>query len=307
MNQQFNLWLFLFLAGITVLACKGKGGAEPSENQEDTSVSTEERTMKSISLEPAWETDTTLKTPESVYYDEAFNILYVSCIGAVPPDAKDGDGYIAKVGLNGKILDPMWVKGLDGPKGMGKSGNLLYVADITRIVAIDVETGQIMYTYDVEGSTFLNDITVDVNGKIYISDSNTSTVYVLGDGKVQVLLQDDNLGGPNGLLAEPDRIITASFGSGHVFTFDKDGSAVVSVLDSLPGGDGVVKFGNDYLISNWNGEVYSVTADWHKNKILDTKSINKNAADIEIIPAKNLLLVPTFFANSVAAYNIVTP
>ncbi|MCB0668742.1 MAG: hypothetical protein KDC80_23120, partial [Saprospiraceae bacterium] len=61
---------------------------------------------------------------------------------------------------------------------------------------------------------------------------------------------------------------------------------------------------DSYLISNWNGEVYEITADWKKHMLLDTKSMNKNAADIEVIAAKNLLLVPTFFGNTVAAYNI---
>ena len=118
----------------------------------------------------------------------------------------------------------MWVTGLDAPKGMGKSGNKLYVTDITKVVEIDVETGQITNRFDAPGATFLNDITVGSDGKVYISDSNTSTVYVLEDGQIKVLLQDASLGGPNGLLAESDRLITAAFGSGNVYTMNYDGS-----------------------------------------------------------------------------------
>lgn len=286
---------------LLMVACKPKQTADTMSEEMDEMEKT-----PLLALQSAWETDTILKTPESVFYDPEYNILYVSCIGAVPPDAKDGDGYLAKVGLNGTIIEPMWVKGLDGPKGMGKSGNKLYVTDITRIVEINVETGQITNTYEVEGAAFLNDITVGPDGKIYISDSNTSTIYVLDQGSVSVLVQDDNLGGPNGLLAEDGRLITAAFGSGKVFTLAQDGSNMQPVLDSLPGGDGVVKYMDGYLISNWNGEVYQISPQWKKQLILDTKSMNKNAADIEIIAGKNLLLVPTFFGNSVAAYNITT-
>jgi len=262
----------------------------------------EEPKMTTLTL--AWETDTTLKTPESVFYDDAYNILYVSCIGGVPPDAKDGDGYLAKVGLNGKIIEPMWVKGLDGPKGMGKVGNKLFVADITKVVEIDVESGQITNQYEVDGATFLNDVTVSSDGKVYISDSNTSTLYILENGTVEILVQDNNLGGPNGLLAEENRIITAAFGSGNVFTLARDGSGITSVLDSLPSGDGIVKYKSGYIVSNWNGEIYEISSDWTKHLLLDTKAMNKNAADIEIIGSNNMLLVPTFFGNSIAAYNI---
>src|SRR6187431_1344942 len=70
-------------------------------------------------LERAWETDATLTTAESVLYDKANDVLYVSCINGVPPDKKDGDGFISRVALDGKIKDLKWVTGLNGPKGMG--------------------------------------------------------------------------------------------------------------------------------------------------------------------------------------------
>ncbi|MBK8501289.1 MAG: gluconolaconase [Saprospiraceae bacterium] len=290
-----NLLLLVLSALLTLIACKGK--EQPGET-------VTQKPAQMLTLKLSWETDTILKTAESVFYDEIYNILYVSCIGAVPPDNKDGDGYLAKVGLNGNIIQKMWVKGLDAPKGMGKWGNKLYVTDITKVVEIDVETGQITNTFEAPGATFLNDITVASDGKVYISDSNTSTIYVLEAGQIKVLRQDASLGGPNGLLAEKDRLITAAFGSGNVYTMNYDGSNATAVVDSLPGGDGVVKYGEGYLISNWNGEVYEVSSDWKKHLLLDTKSDSKNAADIEIIAAKNLLLVPTFFGNTVAAYDI---
>jgi hypothetical protein len=55
-----------------------------------------------------------------VYHDTSADVLYVSCINGVPADKKDEDGFIAKVGMDGKIINLKWATGLSAPKGMGK-------------------------------------------------------------------------------------------------------------------------------------------------------------------------------------------
>src|SRR5690606_23876579 len=90
-----------------------------------------------------WTTDTLLTTNESVIYDKKRNILYVSNI-AGKPDSLDGNGFISKVDLMGKITDTMWVEGLDAPKGMGIIEDTLYVTDIDDVVKINIETGEIL-------------------------------------------------------------------------------------------------------------------------------------------------------------------
>ena len=275
-------------------------------NTPEMSTPTPPPSAQTVVLTPAWSTDTLLTTAESVYYDETYNVLYVSCIGNVPPDAKDGDGFIAKVGLDGKIIDRQWITGLDGPKGMGKYGEYLYIADVTRVVQVDVISGKVLATIEIPGAAFLNDITVDQNGRVYISDTNNNTIYVIDGVEPSVFMQDTLFGGPNGLLVDGDRLIMAAFNVGQVFTITLQDPHATPVCDELPGGDGVVKYGNNFLISNWNGEIYAVSADWKKEKVLDTKVNNKNAADIAIIPNMKLVLVPTFFGNTVDAYRIST-
>ena len=85
-----------------------------------------------------WETAAELKTPESVLFDPAGKVLYVSNIDGKEPWGKDGAGSIAKVGLDGKIIAVEWVKGMNAPKGMGLVKDRLYVADIDRVMVIDV-------------------------------------------------------------------------------------------------------------------------------------------------------------------------
>jgi hypothetical protein len=50
--------------------------------------------------------------------------------------------------------------------------------------------------------------------------------------------------------------------------------------------------------------VHLVDVDGNKTLLLDTRESGSNAADIEFIRDKNLLLVPAFSANKVVAYEL---
>src|SRR5689334_149443 len=103
------------------------------------------------SLTKKWSTDTALATPESVLYDAQNKILYASLING-QPDQADGKGGVAKVDLNGKILDTNWVTGLNAPKGLGKFDNMLYAADLTEVAVIDIPSGKVTKKIPVEGA-----------------------------------------------------------------------------------------------------------------------------------------------------------
>jgi hypothetical protein len=47
-----------------------------------------------------------------------------------------------------------------------------------------------------------------------------------------------------------------------------------------------------------------VSAEGKNTVLLDTRADSVSAADIEYIASKNLLLVPTFFKNTVRAYTL---
>ena len=89
-----------------------------------------------------WETKVQLKVPESVLYDAARKVLYVSNIDG-EPWLDDGKGSIGKVGLDGRIIAVEWITGLSAPKGLAMRGSRLYVADLTNLVVIDIEKGAI--------------------------------------------------------------------------------------------------------------------------------------------------------------------
>jgi len=257
-------------------------------------------------LTQAWASDNVLSTPESVLFDASRNILYVSNINKNSGDSRDGDGFISILTPDGKIDRLHWVTGLNDPKGMALANNILYVADVDEVVAISTQTGGILGRYKAENAKFLNDVAADNNGNVYISDSRNKTIYQLRNGRVTPWIENTENEQPNGLLLENDnRMVVAFFSSGKVRLLDPETKEFTDFTDKIPSADGIVRLGNgDYLVSNWNGEVYYVNQQGENWKLLDTKGDKINAADIAYSEETGLLYVPTFYDNRIVAYTV---
>jgi hypothetical protein len=293
---------FLILGLMFVQVSCDKPTKEAQINTDTIAVDTVAKKQE-LSLNLKWTSDTTLKTCESVLYDKDKNILYVSNIDGLPPEKKDNNGFISKISLeDGKVENLKWVTGLSGPKGMGILSGKLYVTDISALIEIDVEKGKISKKYEVAGAKFLNDITIGGDSTIYFSDTYTGKIHAFKNGKVS--LWRDGLNAANGLLAVGTKIYLASMDSTFK-VIDINSKKDSLIASGISGGDGVVKIGEgEFIVSNWYGEVFNIKADGKTTKILDTKNQNLNSADIEYIPGKNLLLIPTFMGNKVQAYEL---
>ena len=157
-----------------------------------------------------WELDG-LSNPESVIYDPKLNHLYVSNVNGSPIE-KDGNGFISIVSLDGKIIQEKWVIGLNAPKGLALHGRTLYTADIDELVAIDINSGRIINKFKVNDAKFLNDVTANKNGDIYISDMFLNRIHLLTEDNFSIWIESSELEAPNGLLALEDEIILGSWG-----------------------------------------------------------------------------------------------
>lgn len=297
MKQRLVLMLAI---AATIAACQNK----KAENEEGT-TSADSANAAPVSLKMKWETEPRLTTCESVIYDDENDVLYVANINGAP-DGKDGNGFISKVSLDGQITEAEWVKGLDAPKGMGIHDGKLYVADIDQVREISIASGEVTASHRVEGAKFLNDVTVGDGGKVYVSDTGTGTVSIIENGKVSAWIENVQ-GGPNGLLAENGQMIILAFEGGNMNTVDltMTDKQVTLKTDGIENADGVESIGNgEYLVSSWNGMVHHIGSDGKRTTVLDTRADSVNAADIEYIREKNLLLVPAFFKNKVVAYEL---
>jgi DNA-binding beta-propeller fold protein YncE len=248
-----------------------------------------------------WESDTLLKVPESVLYDAQGKVLYVSNIDGKDPWAADGKGSIGKVGLDGKIINVDWVPGLNSPKGLGLYQGKLYAADLSNVVVIDIKAGKIAQTLKIDGAEGLNDITVDKDGIVYVSDSKTKKVFRIENGKPVLYL--DSLQGPNGLFADKETLYVLDNGSMYKAGADK---SLLKITDGMEGGtDGIENVsGSDYIVSCWAGVIWYVKADGSKEKLLDTKDQKINSADIGYDAKNRIVYVPTFWKNNIVAYDL---
>lgn len=293
--------LFPIAIAVLIMAC----GNSSSEDQSNDAATTDSvAKAATIELVKLWETDTLLITAEAVAYNATLNQCFVSNIGAVPPDAKDGDGSISKIDIEGKIVEKDWVTGLNAPKGLAFDDEFLYVTDITELLKIKIETGEIVHKYAIDTAKFLNDAAIS-GDEVYFTDSGSGAVYLLKNDEVTLFSRLEGKSS-NGVFIEEKRVLVVTFDTGDFYAIDKETKEQTLLTSGFAGGDGIVAIEQGYIVSNWNGEVNFVAKEAGSKpvKILDTKEQGINAADIYLVPEKNILLVPTFFGNSVAAYQI---
>jgi sugar lactone lactonase YvrE len=232
-----------------------------------------------------------------LYYDQE-KVLFVSNIDG-KPDEKDLKGSISKVDTNGKIISPMWATNLSAPKGMGIFKNQLYVADLTEVVVIDLKTGSISERIAVEGAVFLNDVTIDKSGTVYVSDSRTGKIHRIKEKSVSLYIENKN--GVNGLLSVDDNLYMTV--KDTLYKADKNKKLTVITTGMDESSDGIVMVDEkSFLVSCWNGVIYYVSSDGSKKILIDNRAMKSNTADIGFDAENSILYVPTFFKNKVVAY-----
>lgn len=251
------------------------------------------------SLQKFWSTDTTLKTPESVYYQTGKGIMYVANIDGVPNE-KDGKGTIGIINTRGKIEKVDWVAGLNAPKGMGLFNDMLYVADLDAIAVIDVKKREVVKRISIDKAIFLNDITIDEEGIVYVSDTRTGKVYKVENDVPNLYL--DSLKNPNGLLYKDKNLFILANGSLLKCDSNKRITTIAKGMEAST--DGLVADGENFIVSCWIGAIYYVYANGNKDKMLDTQATKSNTADIAFDTVKKILYVPTFYKNRVVAYEL---
>lgn len=261
----------------------------------------------------AWSVDQGVASPESAYFDSANGVLFVSQIGEGGATGKDGDGWISKFSVDGKVIENQWVTGLNAPKGMRSHGGTLWVSDIDRVVAIDITSGEITKTINVPKATFLNDVACGPDGAVYVSDMLNSRIIQIKDDKPSVLAEGPQLQNPNGLLVEGGKLIIAAWGTevgddfstktpGQLLSLDLATGRVAAITPGPLGNlDGVESDGRGgYVASDWMaGRVYRVLKAGSATVIL---RLEKGAADIAFLPDERLLIVPRMLENKVTAY-----
>jgi DNA-binding beta-propeller fold protein YncE len=257
----------------------------------------------SENIKKIWETDAVFMVPESVIYDPVNDIIYVSNINGDPTE-EDSNGFISKLGIDGNVVELEWITGLNAPKGMGIDADTLFVADVNRVVKIDTRLEEIIAIYNADSAIFLNDITIDDQGRVFISDLSLGSIYILEDDKIEVFLPKGTFNRCNGLQWFNNELYVGT--KGMIKSVNLENKRHRDVVEVDGGIDGLeIWHGQYFVFSDWAGKVQVADLFGNTRVLFNTTSISINAADIEVIGKSDLLLVPTFFDNRVMAYQIM--
>ncbi len=279
-----------------------------------SSTLAQDRSTCSSQLSESWQTSKGMHAPESVLFDPLSRILLVANVNGHPL-AKDGNGTIAKMALHGVLLDEKWITGLNAPKGMALGHDTLYVADIDELVAIDWTNGT-KQRYPAAGAIFLNDVIMDNQGHVYVSDMMTNTIYRLAGDRLELWLQSNALPGPNGLFIQKDSLYVACWGeitdgfktstAGHIKKVSLLDKSITSLGSGLPLGnlDGLETdhCGGFWVTDHMAGTLMQIDA---SGKLLQTIEVGQGCADIEMLPVDwELLIVPMMSDNKLRGFTI---
>ncbi len=248
-------------------------------------------------LKRGWKLESNLALPEAVVFDPGQNVFYVSNY------FNEGQEFVSRVSATGEIIAREWVRGLRMPTGMLLRGQTLYVVDRTGLKVVDTRSGEIRETVPLPGVRMANDVAMDTAGNLYISDTPAGIVYRLAGGRLEPWLE--NLNRPNGLLCEKNRLLVGQ-NEKVVAVGLKDRN--LTVLALFPRGsniDGIEADGHGgYLVGDHGGRLYRLGAAGGQTLLLDTSTADERIADFAFVPGRKLLLIPTFDANTLAAYSL---
>ena len=250
-----------------------------------------------------------LATPESFQVDPETGEYYISNIQGAPT-RKDDNGFITHLDARGRVLDLRFVDGarpevtLHAPKGLAIVGDVVYVTDIDAIRGFDKQTGTPRVNLDLSrfGAVFLNDLTADAQGILYVSDMVGNfilKIHTREEHRVEPFLRSPVLGGPNGLALDPrtGHLLVATWGTARILEIGPDRRVRTRVrhpafqnLDGLV----VTPEGTLYVSSFTAGKIFRVLPD---GTVQTFRSGLASPADIGLDLRKGWLLVPYFEAN----------
>jgi len=165
-----------------------------------------------VGAPPGGTAQVVLERPAAAVWHEASQNWFVSNM-AVPPMATGARGWISRVPRRDVKVEPVFVDGLQAPRGIATAGDMLYVAEVEAVAVVSVSRRVLERRQPISKARRLSGIAVDGEGNIYVSDLLTDTIHLLPRaGPPQVFLKSKDLAGPNGLWVDGTDLLVASWG-----------------------------------------------------------------------------------------------
>lgn len=261
---------------------------------------------------PSWEVTQGIATPESAHFDPGSGFIFSSQVDGAPT-ARDGNGRIVKISIDGKMVDANWATGFNAPKGLQACDGTLWTADLDEVVGITIATGVVATRIRIAGAQFLNDVAC-AGDTLFVSDTLASRIYSVTNGVASLFAEGEDLEYPNGLLVDGSRLIVGGWGKpaadfstdvpGRLYALNLTTKAKTLITPQpFANIDGVESDGKGgYVISDYMaGTVQRVLP---SGEVRVLRTFKAGAADIDFIPGTGTLIVPHMNENRVAAYDI---
>ncbi|OJJ16990.1 hypothetical protein BKI52_30195 [marine bacterium AO1-C] len=255
-------------------------------------------------IEKIWQISKGLEFPESVVYDKENNVLYVSNYKRF---VRNGSSYadcsISKVGLNGQIIDKNWIPNLSSPTGLFLKDGLLYIVERFGIAIYDIKNDKMKARHRIKHNFLINDITVDNENNMYVTEAGNNTLYRIKENKVTSWIKSDSIGDANGISFIDDKIYIGVNKDGFLKSIDTKTKQISNVYHLGKGNiDGIKKRGNQLLISLYEKGMRLIDENGEIIEFANTASTGLHCADFEYIPHKDMIIVPSLFDNTLTAY-----
>ncbi|BCL70606.1 putative Six-bladed beta-propeller, TolB-like [Vibrio nigripulchritudo SFn27] len=244
---------------------------------------------------------------ESVVFDENKGVYFVSLQSGNEP----GDGSIVALNADYQFIATI-ANGLDNPKGIALKDNLLFASDMKALLEIDLATGKVV-THHAENAEFLNDVEIDADGNVYVSDMFTSAIYKLENNTMSVWMDTPELENPNGLKFIDGDLYVAAWGSfnngdplnapfGRLLKVNPETKSIKRVTEKPFGNlDGIqVNEDGNLLVSDWKqGVIFTVST---QGEIRKTVDLPRGSGDIYYSKNQKTLMVPMALEGEVLVY-----
>ncbi|HEX8515066.1 MAG TPA: T9SS type A sorting domain-containing protein [Bacteroidia bacterium] len=238
----------------------------------------------------------TYNSPESIEFDYANNRWLISNTG--------GGNILARNSANGALS--VFTALPSSPYGIEIVGSVLYVCDQSNHVkGYDLTSAAQVMNLTVTGAAFLNGITHDNNGNLFVTDFNGYKIYRINiAAQTYTTFVSGLTAKPNGIIFDQpnNRCVFVSWGTSAAIRQVNLADSTTSILTatSLGNCDGIAKDGSgNYYVSSWsNGSKITRFNNTFSSSSVVVPTGVSNPADIFYNTVTDTLGVPNVAANN---------